>query len=995
MTNISCPACFSLIPSELPQSIWWHQLPVAEVLIEWCHPTRVVVLGGKGHASAPAQHLQAVADQVSLFTQVEHHHLHGSRPSTTPIDLLLLDLSNQEQEIILDGWLHAVAPGGLLLIANPEQAAAALTPFPQLKALNSSLPGLWMKGTHPPDWLSQLEALLGQLELKGRQLQQLADWQTSQSSGYLEQLQAIRNSTTWRATAPLRRVLDMVALLRRAPGKRASLSHPAPSPGDTPEVIQLASAVDVIPPGLSQQRGRQRIDPQRPCVLVISHDSSANEAPILAWNIARAFNSQSNVVLLTLRAGKMDGAFLEYCCVSLVLPDGVEASEEILSKGLAELPCGLKVDFALVNTMQAWRLPHLLQRQGIASVLLIHEFAAFIRPDEAFRHACTWATNVVFSSPITHAAMVQRHPELDQVPVVVLPQGRCELPGQGNTSHRCNLQLTEFPELSQLHSSSWLQECQLILGAGAVQPCKGVDLFVATAHRLQQLAPHRPLLFLWLGDGYDPEQDFTTSIWIEDQIQRSGLTHNLHILRGSSTLYTNLLPLAHLFLLTSRLDPLPNVAIDALSEAVPVLCFEQASGTATWMQDDPLLARHCLGRYLDPAHLAQKSLQLLENSSLREQLSTHGQQRAAISFAMSSYGQTLYQLGINSQKKLQQQTIDRLLLEQSSTLVPEFVCLPSQPEQTDLELAYLQSWSQRILPRKPFPGFNPGVYAEHHAGELGLEDPLSHYLRTGQTRGPWNTPVIESCQGASPLATDIQVGLHVHVFYPDLLEEILQRLCHNRTRPFLVISVNDDEGIQVSVKQLLLSYDFADAELVIAPNRGRDLGPFLVKCGRQLEQTFQIYGHLHTKRSALIGAKQANQWRTFLLDNLLGTAQIAMLDSIIAAFAMDAQLGLVYPDDPHVLGFGKNRNAAQTLCTQLKLEFALPTALNFPVGSMFWARRGALAPLLDHPWCYEDFPIEPLGYDGTILHAIERLLPLINRDQGFSEQVTHVREVSR
>ena len=953
----------------------------------------MVVLGGKDNA--PVRHLQSVVDQLGLSSQVEQHHLNSAPPPATPIDLLLLELSNLVQEPMLAGWLKALAPGGLVLMAQPGRAAAVLAPFPKFQALNSGLPGLLTQGSDPPDWLSQLETLLGQLELKGHQLQQLANLQAAQKSGYLVQLQAIQNSTTWRATAPLRRVLDMVAHLRRAPGKLASLSRLAPIPDETAGVSQLASTIGGFTAGLSQQRGRQRIDPQRPCVLVISHESSATGAPILAWNIARAFNSHSNVVLLSLRSGELDGAFLECCCVRLLLPDGVEASPEILRASLAKLPDGLKVDYALVNTMQAWRLPHWLQRQGIASVLLIHEFAAYIRPDEAFHHACTWATSVVFSSPITHAAMVQRHPVLEQVPVVVLPQGRCELPGPSNAAHRSQLQLPEIPELRELHPGTWLQKCQLILGAGAVQPRKGVDFFVATAQRLQQLAPNRPLLFVWLGDGYDPEQDFTTSIWIEDQIQRSGLKQNLHIVKGSASLYTNLLPLAHLFLLTSRLDPLPNVAIDALSEAVPVMCFEQASGTATWMQDDPLLSRYCLGRYLDSSHLAEKSLDLLENSSLREQISAHGQQRAATSFAMESYVQALHQLGVNCKQKLQQQTTDRLLLEERSALVPEFACPPSQAKQTDLELAYLQSWSHRILPRKPFPGFHPGVYAEHYAGQLGLEDPLCHWLRTGQAKGPWSTPVIESSHHVLPVAADLQVGLHVHVFYPDLLEEILQRLGHNRTRPSLVVSFNNDEDSLGTVKQLLLRYGFADAELVLAPNRGRDLGPFLVQCGRQLEQKCQVIGHLHTKRSALIGAEQANQWRTFLLDNLLGTAQAAMLDAITAAFATDTQLGLVYPDDPHSLGFGKNRNAAQSLCSQLKLDFALPTVFNFPVGSMFWARCGALAPLLDHPWSYEDFPGEPLGYDGTMLHAIERLLPLINRHQGFSEQVTFVRKVSR
>jgi lipopolysaccharide biosynthesis protein len=43
---------------------------------------------------------------------------------------------------------------------------------------------------------------------------------------------------------------------------------------------------------------------------------------------------------------------------------------------------------------------------------------------------------------------------------------------------------------------------------------------------------------------------------------------------------------------------------------------------------------------------------------------------------------------------------------------------------------------------------------------------------------------------------------------------------------------------------------------------------------------------------------------------------------------------------------------------------------------MFWARTEALAPLVGLALNWEDYPAEPLPYDGTLLHAIERLLPL-------------------
>ena len=46
------------------------------------------------------------------------------------------------------------------------------------------------------------------------------------------------------------------------------------------------------------------------------------------------------------------------------------------------------------------------------------------------------------------------------------------------------------------------------------------------------------------------------------------------------------------------------------------------------------------------------------------------------------------------------------------------------------------------------------------------------------------------------------------------------------------------------------------------------------------------------------------------------------------------------------------------------------------MGMMFWARTSTLAPLLNLKLDWDDYPEEPLPYDGTLLHAIERLFPL-------------------
>ena len=69
--------------------------------------------------------------------------------------------------------------------------------------------------------------------------------------------------------------------------------------------------------------------------------------------------------------------------------------------------------------------------------------------------------------------------------------------------------------------------------------------------------------------------------------------------------------------------------------------------------------------------------------------------------------------------------------------------------------------------------------------------------------------------------------------------------------------------------------------------------------------------------------------------------------------------------------------------------------LFYPLGTMFWARTTALAPLFELGLSWEDYPAELLPYDGTVLHAIERLVTLVTRHRGFKIAATHVPGIGR
>jgi lipopolysaccharide biosynthesis protein len=62
---------------------------------------------------------------------------------------------------------------------------------------------------------------------------------------------------------------------------------------------------------------------------------------------------------------------------------------------------------------------------------------------------------------------------------------------------------------------------------------------------------------------------------------------------------------------------------------------------------------------------------------------------------------------------------------------------------------------------------------------------------------------------------------------------------------------------------------------------------------------------------------------------------------------------------------------------------------------MFWIRNHALAPFVKLDIGWEDYPAEPVAYDGTMLHALERLFGVVPEKLGFSTTVTNIAGLTR
>jgi glycosyltransferase involved in cell wall biosynthesis len=101
--------------------------------------------------------------------------------------------------------------------------------------------------------------------------------------------------------------------------------------------------------------------------------------------------------------------------------------------------------------------------------------------------------------------------------------------------------------------------------------------------------------------------------------------------------------MADIFLLSSRLDPFPNVAIDAMLTGLPVVCFSKGSGVAEMLSKSADLKRLVVP-YADAASAAQIIEQLSADDCYYQATKTAIRDLALSTFDMDRYVTSLDRL---------------------------------------------------------------------------------------------------------------------------------------------------------------------------------------------------------------------------------------------------------------------------------------------------------------------------------------------------------------
>ncbi len=238
---------------------------------------------------------------------------------------------------------------------------------------------------------------------------------------------------------------------------------------------------------------------------------------------------------------------------------------------------------------------------------------------------------------------------------------------------------------------------------------------------------------------------------------------------------------------------------------------------------------------------------------------------------------------------------------------------------------------------------------------------------------------------AAPLAqVRLRTGIVLHLFHGDLLEEFRGFLAHLPLPFDLLVSVPDEASRARAQAGFATLPGLRELHVRVVANRGRDWAPLLVDF-RDEVRALDVVCHVHSKKSSYTG-RERDDWRRSLLQSLLGSP--ARVGWILGMFQADPRLGLVFPETHASMPYWahawlQNAVLGAELAGRLGFDIDADASFDYPVGSMFWARVDALAPLLGLDLRTADFPVESGQTDGTLQHALERLVAPAALHAGF------------
>lgn len=359
-------------------------------------------------------------------------------------------------------------------------------------------------------------------------------------------------------------------------------------------------------------------------ILFIVHDAQNAGASILSLNMIKILKNVygKKIIVILLKGGPLEKEFATVAEVISLHQHSLSFLEnEKEVNGVVRSLSMSGIKYCIANSVVSSILVKILKNNGIETISLIHELPTSIQTynfTEAAKLAAQYATRVVFPNQFVKDNFVEYFP-LSEEKSLIMPQGIYK-----KRSRTLDKELAK----TQLHKKLGLNDNTVVLlGCGYGDLRKGLDLFFKLAQELVHKKQLRHMHFVWMGD-----TEGILEKWLMHDANTLGFSQNIHMVGFQA----NPLPVfegADLFVLTSREDPFPSIALEAIDNGTPVIAFKDGGGMPELLTElgvSPV-------PYLDVSAMAVEVERILGNREVYSSIVNNGHKAIEEKFNFTKY----------------------------------------------------------------------------------------------------------------------------------------------------------------------------------------------------------------------------------------------------------------------------------------------------------------------------------------------------------------------
>ncbi len=277
------------------------------------------------------------------------------------------------------------------------------------------------------------------------------------------------------------------------------------------------------------------------------------------------------------------------------------------------------------------------------------------------------------------------------------------------------------------------------------------------------------------------------------------------------------------------------------------------------------------------------------------------------------------------------------------------------------------------------------VAALSHFVTIGLNEPSRIY-------GRWqfffddvkiSLPTAAAPLRIAPTQERVNVGVMIHIFYPDLWRELAAFAQNFRNHSFdIFINVVDHVWTPELHEEIR---SLAPGALVqLSNNRGHDVGGHIRTLDNVDIDRYDFFALMHTKRSPHISSERGAHWRRTMLRAFAGNPEIA--EECVDLMLSDPSIGMIGAKEWRSFDIGKNVDQYERVLDMFGIEGA-NRELDYLSGTMFLIRADIMKRLHDvlraQQWESGTGKSLEFHMDGQIEHGVERAVPALARHMGY------------